>query len=340
MIVCEAILITIIAFLGFCVTVTDMQHGVIKNKFLAAAFTMGIFVNVIYFYLYCTDYLKIYFINLCFMSALSIALYAFHFWTAGDSKLLICVTSLFPARFYGGNQLSVIPGISAVIFIFLIAYGYIIIDSLVQFLKGKKFYSGGKVTFGKIKLFFINYMICLLYLRVIKIFFQHVAGVFYYQNYVVFSFINIFIVILIYRIPILKRWYVIISVVIINGVFGEQFSWNQANMMNYAILLFVLVLRYLVSGYNYQDIPTEKVEEGMVLSYTTIMKFLPSRVQNLPQKTNEDMSTRLTKQEAEAIRRWKDSKYGEDCITVVRKIPFAFFIIAGEWTYFLIRIFR
>ena len=61
------------------------------------------------------------------MSALSIALYAFHFWTAGDSKLLICVTSLFPARFYGGNQLSVIPGISAVIFIFLIGFKLILL---------------------------------------------------------------------------------------------------------------------------------------------------------------------------------------------------------------------
>ena len=41
------------------------------------------------------------------------------------------------------------------------------------------------------------------------------------------------------------------------------------------------------------------------------------------------MRSRLTEEEAAAVRRWKDSKYGKEMVVTVRKIPFASFIAVG-----------
>ena len=107
---------------------------------------------------------------------------------------------------------------------------------------------------------------------------------------------------------------------------------------NYVIVLLAIFLRYLVSGYNYEEIQTSEVKKGMVLSYATVVGFMPSRVKGLPQTTSEDMSSRITEEEAEAVRRWEKSKYGKNSIIIVRKIPFAIFIVCGTISYIVMRI--
>ena len=109
---------------------------------------------------------------------------------------------------------------------------------------------------------------------------------------------------------------------------------------SYIVLFLALFLRHIMSGYNYQEIPTKDVEKGMVLSYVTLAKFLPSRVKGLPKQGGEDMRYRITEDEMNAIKRWENSKYGEDTIIIVRKIPFAIFIVTGILLLFIIRILR
>ena len=87
-----------------------------------------------------------------------------------------------------------------------------------------------------------------------------------------------------------------------------------------------------------EEIQTSEVKKGMVLSYATVVGFMPSRVKGLPQTTSEDMSSRITEEEAEAVRRWEKSKYGKNSIIIVRKIPFAIFIVCGTISYIVMRI--
>ena len=126
MFLCEAFLMTIILMLGIYVTYTDIRNGIIQNKALLFAIIVGIVINIIYYGAYARDFLQIYIVNLLVMIIFAIILYGFHFWAAGDSKLLICVNFLFPARFYDNEAFSIAPGINAIVFIFMIAYGYII----------------------------------------------------------------------------------------------------------------------------------------------------------------------------------------------------------------------
>lgn len=76
-------------------------------------------------------------------------------------------------------------------------------------------------------------------------------------------------------------------------------------------------------------IPTKEVKEGMIMSYFAIQQFFGSRVKGLPDTTDETTKSRISADEADAIKRWEKSKYGQPQIMVVRYIPFAVFILIG-----------
>ena len=48
MVVCEALLITLIIMMGLYVTITDLKSGLIENKVIIVTALMGIVVNIIY----------------------------------------------------------------------------------------------------------------------------------------------------------------------------------------------------------------------------------------------------------------------------------------------------
>lgn len=340
MFLCEAFLMTIILMLGIYVTYTDIRNGIIRNKALLFAIIVGIVINIFYYGVYARDFLQIYIVNLLVIIIFAIILYGFHFWAAGDSKLLICVNFLLPARFYDNDAFSIAPGINAIVFIFMIAYGYIIIDSIIQFAKKEKFYAEKVIRWSWIKKFILNYFVSFLYLRSLSEMLRHLLGNIYYDNQLFFSFINMFIAITINSKKVFKKWYLLIIVFMTNLIFIQDISFSAFDLYSYGVLLFALLLRYLLNGYNYKEIPTESISKGMVLSCATVMMFMPSRIKGLPSTTSEDMRSRVTQEEVNAIKRWKDSKYGKETITIVRKIPFAIFIVAGEILYFFVRVVR
>lgn len=340
---CEAILISIIGTLGIYVSVTDIQRGMIQNKALISAGMIGFIINLIYYINFAREFMIVYLSNFFVMSFLSIALYGFSFWAAGDSKLLMLITFLFPARFYDIGNHMIAPGVYILVIIFLLAYLYVIADTVIQFFRKEKFYRNIKITSNLIRNFIKQYFISFLYLRGFSRLLQVSAKNIYYENQIIFTFLNIFIAMLIHKKKIFKRWYCIGFLVILNvglTVFYYNFSFHSMMFKSYGILLLAFLIRYLVSGYNYREIPTENVRKGMVLSYGTVAKFFVSRVKGLPKKTSEDMKYRISEEEARAIKRWESSKHGESSIVIVRKIPFAIFIIIGTFIFFMIRVLR
>lgn len=340
MYLCEAILMAIIAMLGIYVTYTDLKNGLIKNRALIIAVSCGLIINAFYFGIYCMDFFVAYLVNLGGMSLFAIALYGFHFWAAGDSKLLICVNFLFPARLYDSGAFTFAPGINAIIYIFLIAYLYIVVDSVVSFARKEQFYASKFRKFEEVKKFILNYLVSFLYLRGLGEILRNLLGNIYYENQIVFSFINLFFAMLIYNKGIFKKWYMLLIALAANVIFVKDLHMHPISLYSYGILFLALFLRSLLNGYNYREIDTDSVEKGMVLSYATVMYFMPSRIKGLPEKTYEDMRSRLKQDEVDAIKRWKNSKYGKEKITIVRKIPFAIFVIVGEMIFFFVRIWR
>ena len=335
MIICETLLISIIGILGFYVTITDIKHGIIQNKRLLQAGTIGFFINVVYYSRFAYGFFQLYISNLIIMSILAVALYMIHFWAAGDSKLLIVLMFLFPARFYDFGKQVIAPGIYGFILIYVL--GDTIIQKLKQAQKIQYRTINRQFIFVFIKSYIVSFVYLNLFSQVVRLIFKN----FYFRNQVIFMIMNIFLVIWIQNIQWLKKIGLIIIAFAIDIILTvKYYVLGNIQWKSYIVLFLALFLRHIMSGYNYQEIPTKDIEKGMVLSYITLAKFLPSRVKGLPKQGGEDMRYRITEDEMNAIKRWENSKYGEDTIIIVRKIPFAIFIVAGILLLFIIRILR
>lgn len=341
MMICEICLLMIIGVLGIYAAVTDIRRGVIQNKCLLWAVILGVGVNIVYYTRFAAGFLPVYGRNLLIISILSVSLYGLHFWAAGDSKLLIVVTFLFPARFYDTGYQMAVPGIYNVVLIFLLAYFYVLADSVVQYIRGREFHHSVRLNGTYVKMFLKQYLISFLYLHGLSLLLQRGLGEIYNRNQVLFTFLNLFAAVLIQSKEVFKKRMVLLAVICINimlFVTSEKTGFQPWMLRSYGILFLVLLLRYFVSGYNYREIPTREAARGMVLSYGTVAKFMPSRVKGLPRQTSEDMRYRITEEETQAIKRWESSKYGEETIVIVRKIPFAVFIICGTFVFLGIRV--
>lgn len=337
MIICESALIGIIFMLGIYTSVTDIKYGIVSNKSIISALAVGTFVNIFYYLQYEDVFVKLYFINLTGMIILSVLLYGFHFWAAGDSKLLICMTVLIPARLYETGNRILVPGIFLFIMIFLLAYFYVLAESVIYLFRQKKRYRDSKITKQKVKSFIVQYLISMLYLTALGSIWRFFFEKLYEDNIILFTIGNIFIVILINRIRLLQSKICILVITLMDLYIIMFHRGIQLHLISFLILLVIYLLRYFMNEYNYEEIPTETVKKGMVLSYMTIMQFTRSKVKGLPEETREDMKSRITEEQAEAVRRWKSSKYGKETIVIVRKVPFAIFIFLGTAVFLIVR---
>lgn len=159
MIVCEICLILVLIFLGVYTSATDIRYGIIQNKVLVATLSIGMILDCIYYGIFAREFAVTFLINLLVISALAVALYAFHFWAAGDSKLLFGICLLFPARFYDAGDKTRIPALLMILLIFLLAYLYVIMDSVYQALKNTRFFGSGKISKNEVITFLKQYVI-------------------------------------------------------------------------------------------------------------------------------------------------------------------------------------
>ena len=189
-------------------------------------------------------------------------------------------------------------------------------------------------------MFFKNYLICFIYLNAFSSILRNILGRIYYANVLIFCLFNVFIAIVVLDKKIFKKWYFLIIAISIIAIFIKDYTFNKNYIYSYCILLAALFLRYILNGYNYKTIETSNVSKGDVLAYSSILLFEKSKIVGLPQVTTEDISSRISDEQAEAIKKWGKSKNGGTSIIVVRKIPFAIFIIIGELLYFILRVFR
>ena len=171
---CEVVLIGILASLGFYVIKTDISKGLIPNKYLLIAASAGSVVNAIYYSFWAQDYIEKYVINLIVLCIFSICMYAFHFWSAGDTKLLITLIILYPARFYHRDAISI--EIEVIISIFFIAYMYILLDTLRADINKERFYGAKHISKKEVISFFKIYIISYIYLRGFSHLFQWMLG--------------------------------------------------------------------------------------------------------------------------------------------------------------------
>lgn len=94
----ELALLILLVIVCVYATYTDITQGMIYNHILIPLFVSGIVLDIIYYCKLFPAGLQVFLFNEVVVIGFSVILYALHIWAAGDSKLLILVSLLIPAR--------------------------------------------------------------------------------------------------------------------------------------------------------------------------------------------------------------------------------------------------
>lgn len=326
--------VTIGALIIICIiaTYTDQRSGVISNKVVMGIGLIPIALNCVGVMI--DNAWLTYTINSAVMVCIAVVLYAVHIWAGGDCKLMVLITLSIPPSIYWelDNQKFTLIYIYALIF--LIAFVFICVENVALSVKNKAVPDKEKII-SELKKGILNYIRIIVYLSALG---QIYFGIIYPRmqlSPVIYAASCILVIIIASKIKILKSVKVVIFIAIIDiiailltGVITVNRTWYV-----YVVVILLMLFRAISNRFNYEEIETGAVKKGMVLSQETSILLQRSRVKGLPGISDETLKSRLTEAEAEAIGRWKTSKYGREHVTIVRKIPFAIFIFSGLLLY-------
>lgn len=317
------------------VTYTDFKYGKISNKIVIGYGSILTILNVINVFV--SAEWSGYLINLSVVVIIAIILYAWHVWAGGDCKLMFLIALATPTAIYW--EINNLKYTLWIIYAFIFSFGfvYVALENLLLAIKNKSIINKQEII-RELKKGIIRYIRVVIYLAALG----HVYVLCIYPHIhipvVIYTAICITFVFILNKIKILNsKWTVIVVAIadvlvsILTGNITINTTWHT-----YVIILLLMVLRAVSNKFNYEDIETSNVKRGMILSYETSVILQASRVKGLPCISDETLKSRLTEDEVVAIIRWKDSKYGQEHIRIVRKIPFAIFITIGLVCYFSI----
>lgn len=316
-------------------SVTDIKYGKINNTYVFIGVAAAISANIVYFMLIHGRLLVPFLINSAFAVITSVLLYALHIWAGGDVKLFVLMSLLLPAEY----EKHTVPMPIIIVFIvsFSVAFLYLIIESVILCTKNKRKKAAMKITLSVRQIF-----ACFVSVTAVQILLRLLLGNIYYNYVSLFLFLNVFIVLFIGKLHFLYRKIPIIicSFISFGGIIYSAVNGGiSIDVKSIMISAVVILFRFFAERFNYMQIKTADVEKGMILSYATVMGFTGSRVKGLPESTAEDMSSRITEEQADSIKRWESSKSGKSEIVILRKMPFAIFISVGYLVYLIMSVF-
>lgn len=322
--------------LGTLTSISDFRNGKIYNKTLAAFLGLAIILDIVYYGFFANDLLKPALFNIVILVVFSLVMFYSHIFAGGDCKLLIVLSILYPAEFYWlyGNSPATLlfaPG-----FAILLGYVYLLVSSALNIVRGKTRITG-KYILGQVKAFVYSFLTITIYICAINLIlcFLERHGI----------FINVWIVRIICfgvswivgRFGFLRKWFVILPLLLFDIVLAVllRIVPISLNPENYYLALILLLAQMTIKTNLYDTVSVQNLKPGMILSAISSAMMQGSRVRGLPGLSSEDLRNRLTVEEVESIHRWAESRHVEE-LTIVKKIPFAFFISLGFICYFII----
>ena len=332
MIFLEAGLFAILAVLFLHTSYSDLKSGRIGNKSIIIALGVGLVCAAFYYYFFATDCLLAYSINVGLAIVISIVLYLLGMWGAGDCKLLVTTVILLPARIYCLNDRSLASCFLLIAIIFIIAYIYVVFETLYLGIKQKDLLKCSKLTINW-KSYIKGFLFFFLLLSLASTVIVNVLPDSVLADSILLTSIHFVLILIGLRFEEKANWNIVLimglawAVSIIAGF--SSFSLSGVNWISYIIVIILLVFRLIADRYNYKTIEITNLKPGMILSFGSVIAFSQSKINGLPKFTSEDLRSRITVEEVDSINRWSKTKNGQETITIVRKIPFALFIAIG-----------
>ncbi len=341
MIIVEAILIAILCMMLVHTVTTDLKNGKISNRTLAFTTGIAVVVDVIYYAFFAVDYLLLFGVNLLLSVVMGLLLYWLGIWGAGDSKMAIVVFLSIPARIYSSNNFSLGTGFVFFALVFIAAFLYVVVETIILGLKDKSLFKIQKPHFnlknyikGFLSIFFVLNIVDGILLAL----YPYVFG----QDAILLTAINIMVVLATVHFERRIGWLVVAILAAIWGVMLlvglSRINLQHIDFRSYVVVALLLVFRLIADKYNYRTIPVSDLNAGMILSMGTVLSFSASRVKGLPEGTTEDLKSRITPEEVESVCRWSQTSKGKDTVVIVKKIPFAIFISLGAILFIVLEV--
>lgn len=327
MCVTEWIMAIICLLISATAAITDLKKRIVPNKLLYPAFGILLPLNLFFHFQSRNGWL--YLRNVLFIVAFAVLLYAVHYFSAGDSKLLIVLATAMPTKLYQETLRGLFPIMTWVIILFSTAFLYLVGESVwLTVKKQKRFHK--QVSF---KQMLKNYMQKFVVVTAINECIWFFFPSFYTVNQYIIILLDYFLILILseYMIQLPKNLtWVLAALVLAFGVLcGYLNGFHISSLLFIPFVLLFWALQSFLSAYNYRSIATSAVENGMILSLETSLLMQCSKVKGLPGISTEDLRSKLSEEDAESIRRWEKSKYGQREIVIVRTLPFGALIAAG-----------
>ena len=308
----EGLLLLVMAVVGALCAVQDIRKSIVPNCWIAAGIMIAAVLQTIDQLFFAREYGAWWLANMAVGDALAILMYAAGLWAAGDAKLFLLMYLCVPSRLIEPRTLScaVIP----YCFIFIPAVVWLITDSVYLTLRHAERFGAARLSARD----GLNMLAVMLEVTVWQAVFYGVFPTFWEENALLASALMMACAYACAGIELFQKRVVIVlhgAVLVLLNVLGK-WRFSPAPWWMYLLTVLSLLFTQWASGYNYRRIPTAEVKRGTILSAGTVIGFRVSNVKNLPQNAQESMKAKLTEEEAQAVRRWEKSRYGQPTVVV------------------------
>lgn len=336
MIVIEILSVVALISLGVITSISDVREGRIYNKILLTFMLGAICLDLIYYGYFARDLFLLFIMNFAIISLISLILFYTHSFAGGDCKLLLVMALLYPANYYFVYGKAKVTLFFALCMAILYGYFYLLGFSLYALIRGMT-----KITREYVKNYIGSFLKSFISATgYIGAFNLLVICIGRYGGYVNEWITRIGCMMLAWFIgknAFLQKWSMICGIYIFDFIIGRYlkcmiFSFNPEN---YILVVVLLLCQMTIRTSLYEEVKISDLKKGMILSSFSSMLMQNSRVRGLPPVSSEDLKSRLTEEQVASIGRWASNRKIES-LTIVRKIPFAVFIFAGFFSYFII----
>lgn len=323
-------------WLSYLTVKSDLNEGKVYNKHILMFLSAGMLVDIGYYTTVGQSMFLAFIVNLVVITVIALCLFFSHSFAGGDVKLLFVLAAIYPADFYltyNGNSLTLYITV-----MFAILYGYIFlaIFSIRDLINGKSKITGIYII-KYIAKFLYSFIAALVYIGILNILFLITTARGIVINSWIFRVVSLAVAYLVNNKGRFKRWHLLgpVALALVLMMIYFRVVPFSFEIENYILIILILFCQMIIKTSIYETVPITQLQDGMILSTASSMLMQNSRVRGLPQISSEDLRNRLTMEEVKSIKRWAKCRK-MDHLVIVKKIPFAFFLIMGFVSYFVI----
>lgn len=273
--------------------------------------------------------------NVLVAFALAFFIYSGNLWTAGDAKLFTVYSFLVPFEFFGHQFASLFASFSLFMNVFALALLYLVLDTAICFAqeihgaRPAQTWALGKPTRATVLDYFLKSAAVISTVSILNLAAFQVPIL--RANMMALRLILFIATLVVFRRIVNKRFYLASSLLglptllfIITSHRLSYASLNlQINFKLWAVMPFLLLLKYVAQRYDIQEIAMERLAEGMRLAMPTMIRLSAAGLSG----AWLDPNFRLGTEDVAQIKRLSPTL--GDKVVIQRRLPFAPLMFIG-----------